>query len=211
MKNILLSVAYSLGYCAFAFVLRKSCNCSSPADCYRSLFQLVLRVNGIYQLRTVKILICSNLSLSIIKSFFPRIQSVPFLFTSFCLADVSKNDAFHDSANRLPSSIEIARSWCRSVLLPTRTTGTLVGHTQKKQNYKSKFAHEVCKWFCPTSVYPLRPTISRIWFVPLRMIRCSLWNRLKHTRENPCYTELEICCTYLGQLCRLILLHNQLR
>lgn len=45
--------------------------------------------------------------------------------TSFCLADVSRNDAFHCSAKRLPSSVDTARSWCKSVLLPTRTTGTL--------------------------------------------------------------------------------------
>lgn len=45
--------------------------------------------------------------------------------TSFCLADVSKKLARQDSANFLPSSYETARSWCKSVLLPTNTTGTL--------------------------------------------------------------------------------------
>lgn len=45
--------------------------------------------------------------------------------TSFCLADVSKNVARHDSASFLPSSYDTARSWCKSVLLPTNTTGTL--------------------------------------------------------------------------------------
>lgn len=45
--------------------------------------------------------------------------------TSFCLAEVSKKFARHDSANFLPSSALTARSWCKSVLLPTKTTGTL--------------------------------------------------------------------------------------
>lgn len=60
MKNILLSVGlHSLlrmrrSYAFFIFVLMKSYNYSSPADCYRSPFQLVLTVNGIYQLLTGK-------------------------------------------------------------------------------------------------------------------------------------------------------------
>ena len=46
-------------------------------------------------------------------------------FTSFCFADVSKNWAFHDSANFCPSNVDTARSWNKSVLLPTKITGTL--------------------------------------------------------------------------------------
>ena len=107
--------------CALAIVLRKSYNYSSPVDCFRSLFRLVLRLNGIYQRLTVKLMRKKKLKFKETKFHPSQINQ----FTSFCLADVSRNDAFHDSAKRLPSSVDTARSWCRSVLLPTRTTGTL--------------------------------------------------------------------------------------
>lgn len=44
---------------------------------------------------------------------------------SFCFAEVSKNVAFHNSASFFPSSDVTALSWCKSVLFPTRTIGTL--------------------------------------------------------------------------------------
>lgn len=56
---------------------------------------------------------------------------------SFCFADVSKNEAFHESASRLPSSELIIRSICKSVLLPTKTMGTL--KKWKLINSQSKF------------------------------------------------------------------------
>jgi hypothetical protein len=48
-----------------------------------------------------------------------------FCHTSFCLADVSRKAAFQESANLFPSSLLIIRSIWRSVLLPTKTIGTL--------------------------------------------------------------------------------------
>lgn len=56
-----------------------------------------------------------------------------YLGTSFCLAEVSRNCAFQHSASFFPSSVETALSWCKSVLFPTNTTGTL----QSFKNHKS--------------------------------------------------------------------------
>lgn len=84
---------------------------------------------------------------------------------SFCLADVSKNWAFQDSATFLPSSNVTARSWCKSVLFPTKTTGTL-----KYKEVAIKIFYQLF-WevFSLTKLSPWHPAISHKLFWWLQM------------------------------------------
>lgn len=73
---------------------------------------------------------------------------------SFCFAEVSKNVAFHNSANFLPSSNVTALSWCKSVLFPTRTIGTLQERrfnswtsNHRRQSSLLSFSHDVYQLF----------------------------------------------------------------
>lgn len=76
-----------------------------------------------------------------ISFFVPLNECFQWNHTSFCFADVSKKVARHDSANFFPSSVVTARSWCKSVLLPTKTTGTLKNSIFAHFNYDASFIH----------------------------------------------------------------------
>lgn len=122
-------------------------------------------------------------------------QSTLVSLTSFCLALVSTKAAFHFSASLLPSSVLIFRSMCKSILLPTRTIGTLYKNTEI--NYYIKIILRIINRKALTELYRQCPKVCHKLFVLFGSSYSTLQSIRERNHESPCCTEMGICCTRL--------------